>query len=312
MNKKKLAIVGFGGVGKAFFKLIKKYDAYEVVTILNSTGGIHNPEGIDNINENWIDSMSYQNMIENHMVDVVIELTPSNHESGQPGFSHIKTALEHKKHVVTGNKGPFIHGYYELFDLAKIHNVQLKIGCTVGGALPSLIVGEIGLKGGEIKEIQGVLNGTSNMILDLMDDEVMSYEDALEKAIVLKIAEKDCSLDVGGFDTAAKLMILSQSLLGPLDFKEISVEGLETYNKTEKHINQKIRLVGQARRTSHGIKASVGLKILGAEDPLFHVSGKNKGVTYKSDLFGEVTVTGGASGVVPAAGALLRDLLSMK
>ena len=311
MKCKNIAIVGFGGVGKAFFQLIKNHAAYKVVSIINSRGGIYNSNGINEVIDKWSESITFQEMMDHHHIDIVIELTPSNHLSGQPGLSYIKKALEHKKHVVTGNKGPFLFEYNRLFDLAKKNNVCLKIGCTVGGALPSLVLGEKGLLGGQILEIQGVLNGTSNLILDLMTQEKLSFDQALEKAVELKIAEKDCSLDVNGYDTAAKLMILSQKFLGPIAFKDIEVEGIQGYENIKKLDLEKVRLVGQASRTSQGVKARVGLKVLSPEDPLYHVSGNNKGVTYETDLFGSVTVTGGASGLMPAAGAILRDLLSI-
>ena len=312
MKCKKLAIVGFGGVGKAFFELIKDIPNYKVVSIINSRGGIYNSNGINEVKDKWCASITYQEMIDHHAIDIVVELTPSNHQSGEPGLSYIKKALEHNKHVVTGNKGPFLYEYNTLFDLAKKNDVCLKIGCTVGGALPSLVLGEVGLLGGQILEIQGVLNGTSNLILDLMTHEQLNFDQALERAVELKIAEKDCSLDVNGYDTAAKLMILSQKFLGPMVFKDIKVEGIQGYENIKKLDHEKVRLVGQASKTSQGVKASVGLKILSPEDPLYHVSGNNKGVSYKTDLFGRVTVTGGASGLMPAAGAILRDLLSIQ
>lgn len=312
MKCKNIAIVGFGGVGKAFFQLIKNNAAYKVVSIINSRGGIYNPNGIHDVNDKWCESITFQGIIEHHDIDIVVELTPSNHLSGQPGLSYIKKALQHKKHVVTGNKGPFLFEYDTLFDLAKQNDVCLKIGCTVGGALPSLVLGEKGLLGGEILEIQGVLNGTSNLILDLMTHEALNFDQALEKAVELEIAEKDCSLDVNGYDTAAKLMILSQKFLGPLVFKDIIVEGIQGYENIKKLDHEKIRLVGHAYKTSQGVKARVGLKVLSPEDPLYHVSGNNKGVTYETDLFGRVTVTGGASGLIPAAGAIIRDLLSIQ
>ncbi len=230
----KIAIVGFGGIGKSLISLINNKKKYlldndiniNVNYIINSTGGIYNSEGIDTVyiesqlkyNNSLSDMSGYSIDINSDYLnntldyDMLIELTPTNKETGQPGLDYIKCAINNKKHVVTANKGPILLKYHYLYELAKKRGVQLAIGCTAGGALPTVNAGLIDLAGSKITKIEGILNGTTNFIIKEMEDNNISYESALFKAQKLGIAEADPSLDVMGYDTASKLLILTNVL----------------------------------------------------------------------------------------------------
>ncbi len=335
----RIAIIGYGGVGKAFVQLLhdkKEYlnneDIYPQVNyIIDLGGGIYNPEGIDcedlgefseterNITKypnGGSSEVTFDKMLESKDVDVVIEMTPTNKKTGEPGMTFIKKSLENGIHVITSDKGPILLAYKELNQLAVQNNVQLGIGCTTGGALPSINGGVIDMAGADILSIEGVLNGTTNFILKEMKDTSCTYHEALEKAQELGIAETDPTLDVEGWDTATKLLILTNVLMKQeKTLEDITVEGITnvTLEDIQKATNEgkKLKLVGKTEKLGDELKMSVRLEKLDFTHSLYGVEGKNKAVRYTSDTLGDLTVIGGASGVIPAAASILRDLINI-
>lgn len=318
----KMGLIGYGSVGKALIKLIyERKLPIEVKYILKSDGGIFNKQGIKldeivdkNIKDhsNWIDNLSFSNIIDEE-IDCLVELTSTNIKTGEPALSFIKSALIKGINVVTGNKGPILLEYKNLKSIAEKTGAYLGIGCTVGGALPSISCGKYDAAGAKIESIKGVLNGTTNYILNAMKCENKTYEESLEHAKEIGIAEKDPSLDVEGYDTAIKTIILSNALMGSdLSLEDAEIEGIT--NVTLEDIKEavgegkKIKLVGQAFCNEGEIKVQVKPMKLDESSPLFFVEGKNKGVLYKTDILGDITVIGGASSPRNAAAAILRDI----
>ena len=318
----KMGLIGYGNVGKALIKLIHERKLpIEVKYILKSDGGILNKDGLNlgeivdkNIKDDshWIDNLSFSELIDED-IDYLVELTSTNIKTGEPALSFIKAALSKGINVVTGNKGPILLEYKKLKTLAEKTGVYLGIGCTVGGALPSISCGKYDAAGAKIESIEGVLNGTTNYILNAMKFENKTYEEALNNAKEIGIAEKDSYLDVKGYDTAIKTIILSNALMGSdLSLDDAEIEGitgvtLEDIRKADSK-GRKIKLVGQAFRENGIVKVRVKPKELDENSPLFFVEGKNKGVFYKTDILGDITVIGGASAPENAAASILRDI----
>ena len=335
----RIAIIGYGGVGKALVKLIHDKKEYllkenidiKINYIIGSNGGIYNKNGI-NLNhiiefsqvENDISKypkygskdVNFTMIINNKDIDYLIEMTPTNIKTGEPGLTHIKIALENRINVVTSNKGPILLDYRNLKLLAIKNNVELGIGCTTGGALPTVDGGTINMAGAEIKSIEGVLNGTTNFILKDMEDNSTTYLESLEKAKELGIAETDPSLDVEGWDTASKLLILTNVLMN-MDKKleVVKVEGITDITiediKQAKNEDKKYKLIGKTINENGIISMTVKLEKLNIDNPLYNVDGKNKAVRYTSDTLGDLTLIGGASGVIPAAASILRDIINI-
>lgn len=318
----KMGLIGYGSVGKLLIKLI--YERKLPITvkyILKSDGGILNKEGLnlgeiidENIKDNshWIDNLSFNDLIDEN-IDYLVELTSTNIKTGEPALSFIKSALSRGINVVTGNKGPILLEYKNLKAISEGNGAYLGIGCTVGGALPSISLGEYGAAGAEIKEIQGVLNGTTNYILNAMRCENKSYEESLKHAQDIGIAEKNPYLDVEGYDTAIKTIILSNALMGSnLTLKDAEIEGITSVSLEDiKRVNErrkKIKLIGQAIKENGKVKVRVSPMEVDEDSPLFFIEGKNKGVFYKTDILGDITVIGGASSPKNAAASVLRDI----
>ncbi len=335
----RIAIIGFGGVGRAFIELLENRKAElllegidpKVTYVISSKGGVYDSTGIDinkfiDFTTNNKDITSYplggsehikfETILENKDVDLVIEMTPTNKVTGEPGMTYITKSLESGFHVITSNKGPILLAYKSLCHMASKHNVQLGIGCTTGGALPSINGGIIDMAGSTINSIEGVLNGTTNFILNEMESRGVAYKEALKKAQDLGIAESDPSLDVEGWDTATKLLILTNVLMNEeKTLDDILVEGITTIKHSDiveaSRNQQKYKLVGKTVRVNDDLEMTVKLERLNVDHPLYGVDGKNKAVRYNSDTLGDLTIIGGASGLVPAAASILRDLINI-
>lgn len=335
----RIALVGCGGVGRAFLKLIgdkaaasRKEDLkVQINYILDLGGGIYNPEGIDckgvadflegggqlwDYSQGGSRELSFESLISREDLDMLVELTPTNKETGEPGLTYIREALNRGLHVVTGNKGPILLAYRELNGLAVRKGVQLGIGCTTGGALPSINAGLIDMAGSEIESIEGVLNGSTNFILKEMEEKGISYGEALKKAQELGIAETDPTLDVEGWDTASKLLILTNVLMGTDKcLEDIEVEGITSLTPEDvaaaRGEDKRYKLVGRSQITDGKIVMTVGPERVGVDHTLYGVGGKNKAARYRSSTLGELTVIGGASGTLPAAASIYRDVVNI-
>ena len=250
-------------------------------------------------------------------VDVLVETTPTDIQTGEPALSHIRCALSRGTHVISANKGPFIRSYRSLKSLASDHGAILKLSAAAAAALPTLDVAQTCLAGAEIRSIEGVLNGTTNFILSRMRTEASSFEEALARAQSLGIAETDPTLDVEGFDTANKLALIANvsmdTNLLPEDVNRTGITGVTTEQVRQAATEGKfMRLVGRVEKDPLGkVIASVAPEPLPASHPLAGVDGSEKGITYTTDTMDRVTVAGGKSDPKGAAAALLKDLLNI-
>lgn len=336
----RIAIIGYGGVGKALVKLINQKKEYlikenieiSINYIIGSSAGIYDKDGIklqDIIEISQVEKdlskypkggskhVTFDMLIKNNDIDYIVEMTPTNIETGEPALTYIKKALENKINVVTSNKGPILLEYRMLKQIAIENNVGLGIGCTTGGALPTINGGIIDMAGSEIKSIEGVLNGTTNFILKDMEENNTTYLESLKKAQEIGIAETNPSLDVEGWDTAAKLLILTNVLMN-MDKRldNIKIEGITNITREQlrraKKEGKKYKLIGKTINDNGIIKMSVKPDMLSIDNPLYNVDGKNKAVRYTSDTLGDLTLIGGASGVIPAAASILRDIINIE
>ncbi|MCK4558061.1 MAG: homoserine dehydrogenase, partial [Candidatus Aminicenantes bacterium] len=238
----KLGLIGCGTVGQGFLeillqkeKLLKEEFDFEAKIVAVSDklkGSLLLPEGVDIVKllslleqgenigaylegkSNEAEKMDALQVIEQCDADIIAELTYTDIQTAEPATSHVKKALQTGKHIVTSNKGPAALFYNELKTLAEENNRLFKIEGTVMSGTPVFNLCENAFAGNEIKEIKGILNGTTNFILSKMEEEGMDYEDALQLAQKLGYAEADPTADVEGYDALAKIVILSNVLLG--------------------------------------------------------------------------------------------------
>lgn len=335
-----IGLIGFGRVGQALIKLLIDKESYllqqynlkiNVKYIIKSNGGIYNASGInlseilkvidENINitchNEWKDNLNINDIIDNNDIDTLVELTSTNIETGEPGLTHIRKSLENNINVVTGNKGPILLDYKKLKVLADNNNVELKVGCTTGGALPSINGGIYDIAGSKIQSIEGVLNGTTNYILSKMANDNVDYKEALLEAQKVGIAESDPSLDVLGYDTASKIIILSNVLMNSdLKLEDLKINGIEEVRldniEKAKVRGNKIKLIGKVYKKDNLVKGYVTPIEIDENHPLYCVDYKNKGIYYKTDTLGDISIIGGASGTMNAAASILRDIILLR
>jgi len=247
---------------------------------------------------------------------IVLEATPTNIKDGEPGLSHIRSALDAGIHVVTSNKGPLLFGLRELRNLARAKGVEFRYSAAVAGALPVITMGYYSLVGCRVNSIEGILNGTTNYILTEMAERDVGLQEALADAQRMGIAETDPRLDIEGYDTAFKLLIAANSIMNTdAKISDVGVSGIESITREtvrdSKRRGYALKLIGRARRVDDGVEMKVALEELPTGHPFYSVNGVWKAVMFDTDLLGEVLLLGGKSNPELAAGAMLRDIVNI-
>jgi homoserine dehydrogenase len=246
--------------------------------------------------------------------DVVVEAVAAGLADGEPSLTHLRVALGQGRHVATATKAALVRHYAALRALARQNGVHLRFGAATAAALPTVDFARACLAGATIERIEGVLNGTTNFILTRMARAGLAYAEALAEAQRLGIAEPDPSLDVGGWDTACKLVLMANDVWDAgLTLDDVEVEGIAAVSSPDladaARAGRALKLVGRLERGSDGIAASVGPTALALDHPLGRLEGSEKGVTFWTDTLGQITVSGGQSAPRGAAAALLRDVV---
>ncbi len=330
--------MGFGNVGSAFFRLVhekkelcqRRYGLdLRFQAVFELGGAFLPPENIlsEEILEkysthsflskspHWKPGLSLQDLLGSYEPGVLVECTPSNIKDGKPGLSHIRQAIDRGWHVATANKGPLIVDFRGLKMRAKKNDVVIKFSGATAAALPTLDIGLYSLAGTEISQIDGILNGTTNYILTKMREGI-SYQDALKYAQDKGIAEADPSLDVNGWDTALKILLISNAVLDTnFSIEDVKVEGITDIPQTLFHQGRKegraLKLLGKLYKKNEDYIINVALEIIEKSHPLFGVDGTNKGITFFTDTMSSITVFGGKSDPRGAGAALLKDIINI-
>jgi homoserine dehydrogenase len=331
----RIILIGFGNVGQAFTQVITLGRGQllqqhgirpHIIAILDSHGAVVDNDGLDldriikikrelrsvsKDEKSGLANYTANSVIKTLDADVIIEATPTNLKTGEPGLSHIRTALMQKQHVITVNKGPLALAFLPLHELASRNHRLLRFSGTVGGGTPILNLGKTGLSGDHIHSIRGVLNGTTNYVLSRMTDAGISQTAAIKEAQLAGFAEADPQIDIEGFDSGAKLAILANYILEqPLTINDIDITGINDISlkdiqyATKKH--HVIKLIASVNNT----QASVKPQALPIKHPL-NVSGVLNAVTYSTECQGDITISGKGAGGSGTAGAIIRDLIDI-
>jgi homoserine dehydrogenase len=231
-------------------------------------------------------------------------------------FDAVKAALSRGTSVVTANKAMLaVHGF-ELATLAERSGAQLFFEAAVGGGIPIIKTLRESLAGNAIARVSGILNGTCNYILSRMETERLPFEVCLSEAQKLGYAEADPTFDVGGFDTAHKLAILASLAFGAkIDAAAVSVEGIETITLADlsaaDELGFRIKLLGVAERTAHGVEQRVHPTMVAKSAPLAQTMGVLNAVSIDGDAIGELTLVGPGAGGDATASAVAGDIIDI-
>jgi len=263
--------------------------------------------------EDYLEPLDLIDQVE---ADIMAEMTYTDIKTGEPATSYIKKALRTGKHVVTSNKGPAALHYAELQELARVNRRHFRIEGTVMSGTPVFHLFENGLAGNELRQVKGILNGTTNFILSKMEMDGLEYDEALKLAQQLGYAEADPTADVEGFDAVAKVVILANALMGgkirPADVQRRGISHLRKKDIQEaREAGLRYKLIASVRKDSDKIEASVAPEKLPLTDPLAGVMGAQNALTFETDLMGKVTIQGAGAGRIETGFSILSDMLAI-
>ena len=245
--------------------------------------------------------------------DVLFEATSLNVENGQPAVDHIRAALAHGAHAITANKGPIVHAYEELRDLAAAAHKRFLFESTVMDGIPIFAIFRENLPTIRVKGFRGILNSTTNVILGEME-RGLSFEAALAKARDLGVAETDATHDLEGWDAAVKVAAVAIVVMGEKiklsDVQRVGITGLTCEQVcAARAAGTPYKLVCRAQRTPRGIEAKVAPECVPLSDPLAWVAGTSSIVYFETDIFPGLCITEEKPGLYATASGMLADFV---
>jgi homoserine dehydrogenase len=343
VNDVRVWILGLGTVGQWLLRALHEHAASlerrygfvpRIVGVANARHGfVHDAEGLDAgivlehvasgrpLEElpgvqRWHDAVGGLRATE---ADVLVEVTASPAEGGEPGFTHMREALQRGIPVVTSNKWPVaLHGV-ELAQLAREQGVSFRAESTVMSGTPVLSTLVDGLAGATPTAVRGILNATANFVLTRMEAGA-SYEAALGEAQKLGLAERDPTADVEGYDAMAKGMILAGLVFGrQLRAEDVVRRGITGINRAEieaarsdgARVKQLVTLEFLRARGANDVVARVEPVALPRDDPLANVAGVVNALVCRAEPVGEVMVTGPGAGPKLAGQGVFSDLIAV-
>lgn len=320
----RLALIGFGHVGRAFARLLLRQEQAlrdehglqwcVTAIITRSHGWACDERGLDLpalLEKPELPERSPVPPIRSLPCDVLVEVSTLNAKDGQPALDHVREALKAGIHVVTANKGPIAHGYRELSDLAGRSGRVLRFEATIADDLPVFNLMRHALPTARIVSLRGIVNSTTNYLLtEVARGKTLRL--ALQEAQRLGIAERDPSLDLEGWDAAVKATILANVLLGsPLRVANVIREPV---NEALSHRAAQAARDGQRLRpvlTIDRRQARWAPVILSPADALYAVDGLSMALELETDVAGRLTIVLHDPHVEQVAFALLADLVGL-
>ena len=244
--------------------------------------------------------------------DILFEATSLNVLNGQPAVDHIRAALDHGAHAITANKGPIVHAYRELRDLASSRGKRILFESTVMDGIPIFSLFEqmptIHLQG-----FHGILNSTTNVMLGEMENG-LDFDAALQRAQALGVAETDATHDIDGWDAAVKTAALITVLMDfPIRLEYISREGIRELTseaaRNARRDGWPFKLVCRAQRVGDRVQASVAPEKVLMSSPMGKISGTSSYVYFETDIFPGLAVTEENPGLYATAYGMLADFV---
>jgi homoserine dehydrogenase len=243
---------------------------------------------------------------------ILFEATSLNVETGQPAANHIRAALDHGAHAITANKGPIVHAYRELRDLAKAKNKRFLFESTVMDGVPIFSLFDQ-LPAIHLQGFHGILNSTTNVILSEMENG-LSFDEALKKAQSLGIAETNATHDIDGWDAAVKTAALIIVLMdAPIRLKEIQREGIRGLKgeavRAAKKEGRPYKLVCRVKKSEKGVTATVRPEQIPLTDPMAQIAGTSSYIYFETDIFPGLAITEENPGLYATAYGMLADFV---
>jgi homoserine dehydrogenase len=338
MRQISLAMIGFGNVGRAFARLVaaKQSDLqgkFGIALRVTGIATLHHGtairgEGIDMERALALfdrgESLaalgdvpapsSNLEFIQSCPADALLENSPVNHDTGQPAIDHLKAALEKGMHAITANKGPVVHGFQELNDLAARKGRRFLFESTVMDGAPIFSLFRGPLPAVQINGFFGILNSCTNYILGRME-KGETFDQAVASAQSIGITETDPSDDIDGWDASIKVAALSTVLMhAPLTPQQVERHGirwisLEMIAQAAQE-NARWKLVCRAKRRGERVEGRVSPEKIAASSPLYSISGTSSYVQFDTDVLPGLGIVESNPGPTTTAYGLLADLIN--
>lgn len=243
-------------------------------------------------------------------VNVVVEVMGGV----EPAYTFVKKALLNGKSVVTSNKALVAKHGAELLEIAREKKLNFLFEASVGGGIPVIRPLNQSLTADEIKEIAGILNGTTNYMLTKMNREGLAYDTVLKEAQDKGYAERNPEADVEGYDACRKIAILSSLAYGfQVDFEDIHTEGITKITdmdfKYADKLGRSIKLIGMSRKEEGDVYAIVAPFMIAPDHALYSVNDVINGIHITGNMVGDVTFIGAGAGKLPTASAVVTDVV---
>lgn len=333
----KLALFGFGNVAQGLGRILVRkkeelrrrygFEFSISAIVTRSRGSIYDESGVDleailnSIDENGhfrdlcTSPVDVDAILSQSGVDMIIDTTPTDLVTGEPGLSIIRKALSSGKHVISSSKGPVSVALPELMSLAEEKGLYYRFEGALLSGTPSINLAMEAMAGCDVTRVQGIVNGTTNYILSRME-EGLEYDQALTEAQELGYAEADPAGDVDGWDAAVKAQIMSTVIMDrPVSLEDVSRRGIGDISRSDVEDavkrGKRIKLIAQVERVNGEVHPSVSPVELPLNHPLAGVMGATNAITYSTDNLRDVTIVGPGAGREETGQALLTDILAV-
>jgi homoserine dehydrogenase len=314
----RIALAGLGTVGTGVIQLIEANRdliarragrAIEITAVSARDRGRN--RGVDLSRYAWADDMV--RLGERPDVDVVVELVGG---SDGPALDLARTTLGAGKGLVSANKAMIAHHGMELAALAERAGAPLRFEAAVAGGIPVIKALREGVAANRVERIYGILNGTCNYILTVMEDTGRDFADVLAEAQAKGFAEADPTFDIEGTDAAHKLSILSAIAFGSaIDFASVETSGIARILAADiaqaAALGYVIRLIGMAEASSVQLFQRVQVHMVPFDNLLAHVDGATNAVVVEGNFSGRLLFLGAGAGGGPTASAVVADIVDI-
>ena len=335
-----LVLVGFGNVGRRFVRLLHEsrdrvdFDTRVIGIATRTHGHAFNPRGVNALTlADTVEAGGRVGPVNTPALPflravlrrcrpaaragrlVVVETTTLSIRDGQPAVNHVATALASGAHVVTANKGPAAFSYKTLAAAARRSDRRFLFESAVMDGVPIFNLARTTLPALTVTGFEGVVNSTTNHILTAMENG-QRFEDALAAMQRAGIAEADASLDVDGWDAAAKAAALANVLLGatvtPHSVDRAGIAGITTERlKAARESGRRLKLVASGEGAGRTARTSVRVAELPEGSLLAQLEGQENALVLHTDRLGDVVVVQRGSGLTPTAYGLVSDLVAI-
>lgn len=298
-----IAILGFGTVGVGIYEMLETRSDIQVKYVLD----IKTHENISAIS-----TTDFNDILNDKSVDTVVEVIGGLH----PAYEFVTSAMKSGKNVVTANKFLVSTFYKELTLLAKENNVSLRYTAAAGGAIPWLVNLERARRVAAVNAVYGIMNGTSNFILDSMHTGSLSFDTALAEAQRLGYAEKDPSADIDGLDTLCKVILSANiAFSAVIDANDACVVGIRDISKEDisacEELNCVCRLMAYAQKCDDKVTVYVEPTFVSLDKPEATVKQNLNMISFDAQYVGRESFYGFGAGRFPTAYTVVEDLIDI-